>query len=612
MATRNIVPRATGEGSIGTAAKHWGAGHFDTLPNWQEYLAESTGYGIVSGCEPTISGLTVTVGAGIVHLAGGTRKEIASTTVTLDAADSTNPRIDLVYIDSTGTVAKITGTAAANPSAPTLPTGGISVCNVTIVAGATTGTVTDSRGMLSRFYNTGIVNVTDFGAVGDGVTDDTSAFEAAISASENNTLFIPNGNYKINSTLIANKAKTVINNGNYTGVEPIYPIGDNLSKMALNLTPEIQINYPSVAEPTSTVSYYCQSVGYNPVNDHVLLVFAGYTIATGANDQPGKVVEMTADYQTVINSATVDVGHGNGCCYCEKDGKWYIATGFKGVISLNTDLSLNDTHLPASADINYAYWTIIYNKDKDAFYVQSGDTGTENSAKINIYSYNWDLLSQTVIERVKNRYGTGYLTSQDAILINDDYVELYYGDKDISIVTFDMLTGKVKEQDTFDNAPGREPEGLYVKDNQLVIVSVNGSNLLAYSTLLNNSAIIPEYQIYGTGQTFVYTGIIVGYFTSGGTELMFSLEHLPIKYQKQITLDFNVNSTFIVRQNGNYIINIEAAPLTGYNAVAQISESDLLGVTKQIVMTKTDGTAFVNVVNNDIAVIFCKLTIHVA
>lgn len=31
MATRNIVPRATGEGSIGTSAKTWGAGYFDDL-----------------------------------------------------------------------------------------------------------------------------------------------------------------------------------------------------------------------------------------------------------------------------------------------------------------------------------------------------------------------------------------------------------------------------------------------------------------------------------------------------------------------------------------------------------------------------------------------------
>jgi hypothetical protein len=190
MATRNIVPRANGEGSIGTAVKHWGNGYFDELntdliappsgstnnsvgavdrkwkegyfeklPNWQEYLAESTGYGIVSGCEPTINNLTVTVGAGVVHLADGTRKEIAETNVTLDAADSTNPRIDLVYIDSTGTVAKVTGTAAASPSAPALPTGGISVAQVTVAAGATTGNINNYMQMLA---NKAVYSLADF------------------------------------------------------------------------------------------------------------------------------------------------------------------------------------------------------------------------------------------------------------------------------------------------------------------------------------------------------------------------------------------------------------------------------------------------------------------
>jgi hypothetical protein len=186
MATRNIVPRANGEGGIGTAAKHWGAGYFDNVNlnggDLGSYLAESTGYGIVSGCTPSISGLTVTVGAGVVHLSDGTRKEIAETNITLDNADSTNPRIDFVYITSVGELAKITGTAATSPSVPTLPSGGISVCNVSVAAGATTGTVTDSRGVLPRFYNTGIVNVTDFGAVGDGVIDDTQAIQAAFNA----------------------------------------------------------------------------------------------------------------------------------------------------------------------------------------------------------------------------------------------------------------------------------------------------------------------------------------------------------------------------------------------------------------------------------------------
>jgi len=133
------------DGTLGTGEKHWENLYADRIDGINEYLAESTGYGIVSGCTPTISGLTVTVAAGVVHLADGTRKEISATTVTLDAADPTNPRIDLVYIDSTGTVAKITGTAAASPSAPSVPANGISVAQVSVAANANTGTVTDTR-----------------------------------------------------------------------------------------------------------------------------------------------------------------------------------------------------------------------------------------------------------------------------------------------------------------------------------------------------------------------------------------------------------------------------------------------------------------------------------
>lgn len=170
----------------------------DQIASNNLYHAEATGYGIVSGCEPTISGLTVTVGAGVVHLADGTRKEIAETSITLDNAASTNPRIDLVYIDSTGTVAKVTGTAAASPSAPDVPpSGGISVCNVTVAAGATTGIVIDSRSMLSRFYNTGIVNVKDFGAVGDGIHDDTEAIQNALNAGS--TVIFPDGIYMVDA-----------------------------------------------------------------------------------------------------------------------------------------------------------------------------------------------------------------------------------------------------------------------------------------------------------------------------------------------------------------------------------------------------------------------------
>lgn len=72
-------------------------------------LAESTGYGIVSGCEPSINGLAVTVSAGVIHTADGRRVEVPEQSITLDAADATKPRTDVVYLDKYGKIAKLTG-----------------------------------------------------------------------------------------------------------------------------------------------------------------------------------------------------------------------------------------------------------------------------------------------------------------------------------------------------------------------------------------------------------------------------------------------------------------------------------------------------------------------
>jgi hypothetical protein len=251
MATRNIVPRATGEGSIGTAAKHWGAGHFDTLPNWQEYLAESTGYGIVSGCEPTISGLTVTVGAGVVHLADGTRKEIAATNITLDSADPSNSRIDLVYITSAGEVAKVTGTAAASPSAPALPSGGIKVCVVTVAANASTGTVNRVQTIAPNLGSYGVVNVKDFGAVGDGVTDDTAALQAAIDSGKK---IILDGVFRITSPLLITKATSIqgnitkkLKNANYPESRILVDLNEDGTSIIVNVASGTKISVRDIS-----------------------------------------------------------------------------------------------------------------------------------------------------------------------------------------------------------------------------------------------------------------------------------------------------------------------------------------------------------------------------
>ena len=98
---------------------------------------------------------------------------------------------------------------------------------------ATTDIFTQSgAGAVSRSVNDklrDVVSVKDFGAVGDGLTDDTAAIQAAINAAGGRTVFIPAGTYKITDTLSYNVSKT------FGFVSPgIKLMGDGMVKTFLN------------------------------------------------------------------------------------------------------------------------------------------------------------------------------------------------------------------------------------------------------------------------------------------------------------------------------------------------------------------------------------------
>lgn len=92
-----------------------------------------------SGCGVQyVSGLTFTVGACSYQI-GITTYNSPTTSVTLAAADVTNPRIDLIGVDVTGAVFSVTGTPAASPAEPAVdPSTQIPIIFVTIPANATT------------------------------------------------------------------------------------------------------------------------------------------------------------------------------------------------------------------------------------------------------------------------------------------------------------------------------------------------------------------------------------------------------------------------------------------------------------------------------------------
>lgn len=111
-----------------------------------------------------------------------------------------------------------------------------SVSNSNVLA---TGTTTP-RSLANRFAD--VVNVKDFGAVGDGVTDDTAAIQAAITATTTGkSIYFPSGTYSFSSQLVFNTNKIGIQGDGssttflkYTGsntTNDIIVVGDGISQI---------------------------------------------------------------------------------------------------------------------------------------------------------------------------------------------------------------------------------------------------------------------------------------------------------------------------------------------------------------------------------------------
>ena len=113
-------------------------------------VAAYNGSGVVTGGAVTAQSspdMTVAVAAGTVMIAG-THYGISAGNATIGTADSSNPRFDLISINTSGALVVTAGTAASNPVFPTLPSNTATMAAVHVPAGDTaiaTAQITDKR-----------------------------------------------------------------------------------------------------------------------------------------------------------------------------------------------------------------------------------------------------------------------------------------------------------------------------------------------------------------------------------------------------------------------------------------------------------------------------------
>jgi hypothetical protein len=110
--------------------------------------------------------------------------DIPDSTINLDTADATNPRVDMIQMNSSGTVSKKTGTPAETPDAPSPDSENIALCLILVPANATVlrsmngQTTTTEAVIIAYYYANGGLHASRIGVTSDPSTNSTIFIDA--------------------------------------------------------------------------------------------------------------------------------------------------------------------------------------------------------------------------------------------------------------------------------------------------------------------------------------------------------------------------------------------------------------------------------------------------
>ena len=164
------------------------------------------------------------------------------------------------------------------------------------------GTGATQRTALAKLRDT--VSVKDFGAVGDGVADDTTALQAALNAGAGKSVYLPAGTYNTSAQLVVSSntsfygdgntsvinvqptaSTTTVNNGIYAGATLDSRTGITISRLKVLGTNEVAIS--SAGPPPVTTAYArgitCEKSNFLTIQDCEIVKFGNGIVVSSQN-----------------------------------------------------------------------------------------------------------------------------------------------------------------------------------------------------------------------------------------------------------------------------------------------------------------------------------------
>ena len=183
--------------------------------------------------------------------------------------------------------------------------GSVDASNITYNQGSTGAVITNVKAKLQE-----TVSVKDFGAVGDGVTNDTAAIQAALNASTN--VYIPAGTYKITSTLTFTNVfqKQNVLTGAGFGFTTLSWAGSTSGLMLTSSTRgSVKIEGLSFVNTVALGSTACLAAGTNGGFEYSSIkncLFNGFNVGIGM----GTVTGSDSYFNTIEENLFVSCGFG--------------------------------------------------------------------------------------------------------------------------------------------------------------------------------------------------------------------------------------------------------------------------------------------------------------
>jgi hypothetical protein len=349
--------------------------------------------GLISGGIVTWeSGLTFRVTAAVYYI-DGVRYESLEQTITLDAADATNPRFDILVLDDSEAFDKITGVPAADPSEPQIDSSTqLYLTTVLVGAGATTPT--------------GVSTVIIY----DENTEWTASSAGTVSVNFNNTTNPSNGtksaavaSWSAGATLVFTNSTTV-NTGDVQSISlkvwltATLTKNQNLSLQFFNGATAVSLQQPIAINKTITGSFQSTSLididWTGAVFDRVKILLGGNNAnvlyideiryQTGISQPSGAETDPTVHplikaIPTSIDATTNKYLNWNGSGYIRKQVLYSEIGGDLPVKFYADEASFPGTGVVDTIYVAKAEETIWYWDGAD--YVQLGGSYTDADAR---------------------------------------------------------------------------------------------------------------------------------------------------------------------------------------------------------------------------------------